>query len=238
MQRSTTPATLVICATVPEGVRAGTADVPRRPDLPVTWLASGEQLVVAAGLARQPAGDAVALRMPRGAGESRQRLRGILTQGRAILPDLAAVAIPGPVSAAVRALLVEEGIRVAVVESLGPAERGSRRPAPPGWRCRNAAWGLWEVEIAAARPAAPLSWLGFATMPRPRRRSLHVLRTEGVVAASTGGVQLSHRLERWLGWAGRHVERGTAEAISLPRLASRLAGHDAEPGDRSVLRAA
>ncbi len=124
---------------------------------------------------------------------------------------------------------------MAAVEALGATARGSRRPAPAGWRCRNAAWGLWEVELAATRPIGPLSWLGLASMPRLRRRSLHVLRIAG---GNEPIVPVARRLERWLAWASRQIERESAQAWSLSGLAARLAGQEPVAADRSVLRAA
>lgn len=238
MPGSNAPATLVICAALPKGMGpGGTAGQLRRPAVPVTWLATWERLAEAATLARGQAGSAAALEVPAGAFASRQRLRTLLARGRAAMPDLVAIAVRGSDQLEHRSLLVEEGIRVAVVSSLGPAGRGSRRPAPSGWRCRNAAWGLWEVELSPARRQGPLGWLRLPGLPRPRSRSLHVLLTDGL-ASGNGGAQLSTRLERWLAWAGRHVDRGAAEAVSLPRLVSRLTGEEQGSGDRSVLRAA
>jgi hypothetical protein len=235
MQGSKTPATLVICATLPEGPPSGAGYQRQRIGLPVTWLATCDRLSAVAAWAGQGIGDEIALELPDDVGDSRQRMRTTLARARDVLPDLAAVALRGPVAPAVRGLLVESGIRVAVVEALGATARGSRRPAPAGWRCRNAAWGLWEVELAATRPIGPLSWLGLASMPRLRRRSLHVLRIAGGNAAT---VPLTRRLERWLGWAGRQIERESAQACSLSELAARLAGHEPVAADRSVLRAA
>jgi hypothetical protein len=234
MPGSNVPATLVICASLPDGMRP---EAVGRPTVPVTWVAPWERLAAAAALARGQAGSAAALEVPAGAFASRQRLRTLLARGREALPDLAAILVRGLDPLEHRGLLVEEGIRVAVVESLGPAGRGSRRPAPSGWRCRNAAWGLWEVELRPARRAGPLGWLRLPGLPRPRSRSLHVLLTEGL-ASGNGGAQRSARLERWLAWAARHVHCGAAEAVSLPRLVARLAGEEQGGADRSVLRAA
>jgi len=144
--------------------------------------------------------------------------------------------VRGGVGFAHRDLLVEEGIRIALVEELAAAGRGSRRPAPTGWRCRNAAWGLWEVEISAGRPRSPLAWLGLGD--RPRRGSLHVLRTEALAEGNGGTVFLASRLERQLAWARRHVDQGRASALSLGGLATRLAGGEPMARDHSILRAA
>jgi hypothetical protein len=238
MPGSNAPATLVICASVPKGLRPeGAAGRHRQPDVPVTWLAPWDRLAAAATLASSQPDSAAALEVPAGAFASRQRLRTVLARGREAMPDLVAIAVHRSDLLEHRGLLVEEGIRVALVASLGSADRGSRRPAPGGWRCRNAAWGLWEVELTPARRQGPLGWLRLPGLPRPRRRSLHVLATEGLTSGN-GGACLSSRLERWLAWAGRHVDRGVAEAVSLPRLVARLAGEEHGTADRSVLRAA
>jgi hypothetical protein len=233
MQGSKAPATLVICAAVPDGLQAN-GRRRHRPDLPVAWLATCEKLTTAAALAGLAEADEVVLEVPEAAVESRQSLRTMVERSREVVPGLTAVALPGPVAPSARGVLVEAGVRVAVVETLGRAARGSRRPAPVGWRCRNAAWGLWEVELAAVRQVGPLAWLGLSTLPRVRRRALHVIRAEGLA----GGMQASHRLDRWLGWAGRHVDRGAATAVSVSALAAQLAGNEPAMADRSVLRAA
>ncbi len=235
MQGSKTPATLVICATLPEGPPSGAGYPRQRIGLPVTWLATCDRLEAAAAWAGQGTGDEIALELPDDVGDSRQQMRTTLALARDVLPDLAAVTLRGPVAPAVRGLLVESGIRVAAVEALGATVRGSRRPAPTGWRCRNAAWGLWEVELAATPGTGPLSWLGLASMPRLRRRSLHVLRIAG---GNEPMVPVARRLERWLAWASRQIERESAQAWSLSGLAARLAGQEPVAADRSVLRAA
>jgi hypothetical protein len=236
MHASDAPATLVICGTVPRTTRSEPSGLVRGPDLPVTWLAPIDRLAVAAGLAARHAGCAAALELPPAALESRGRLRGLLARGRDVLPGLAAVGVRGGVSAEHRGLLVEEGIRIALVEQLAESGRGSRRPAPTGWRCRNASWGLWEVEISAGLPRSPLAWLGLGS--QPRRGSLHVLRTEALAEGNGGTVFLASRLERQLAWARRQVDRGRGVALSLDGLATLLAGGEQAPRDHSVLRAA
>jgi len=241
MRGSKTPAAIVICATVVKGARADAVDgngAARRPEVPVTWIAGWDSLPAAAVLARRHPASAVAIDLPAGAFESRRRLRTLLARGREILPELDAVASRGPIGGEHRGLLVEEGIRGVLVDELGTDGRGSRRPAPSGWRCRNASWGLWEVAISAPRHAWPWRWLGIPVMPRPMRGGLHVLRTEGLTVGNGGSTFLASRLDRWIAWAGRHVTRGTAEALSVPGLVARLAGEEQPATDRSVLRAA
>jgi hypothetical protein len=236
MHGSDARATLVICGTLPRMTRSDTFKLVRGPDLPVTWLAPIDRLAAAAELTGGQGGCGVALELPPAALESRGRLRSLLGRGRNEVPDLAAVAVRGGVDPEHRGLLVEEGIRLALVEELAEAGRGSRRPAPAGWRCRNAAWGLWEVEISADRPRSPLAWLGLGG--RPRRGSLHVLRTEALAEGNGGAVFLTSRLERHLAWARRQVDQGRAWALSLDGLATRLAGGEQPDRDHSILRAA
>lgn len=237
MHGSDAPATLVICGTVPRTTRGEPSALVRRPDLPVTWLAPVDRLAGAAALVDRHAGSAAALELPPAALESRTRLRGLIARGRDALPGLAAVAVQGSMDAEHRGLLVEEGIRIALVDELAAASRGSRRPAPSGWRCRNAAWGLWEVEVSAGVPRrSPLAWLGLGG--RPRRGSLHVLRTEALTEGNGGTVFLASRLERQLAWARRQVDRGRGIALSLDGLAARLGGGEPVARDHSILRAA
>jgi hypothetical protein len=236
MHGSDASATLVICGTIPKLTRGEPRSLRPAPDLPVTWLAPVERLAVAAELAGHCDESAVALELPPDAFESRSGLRTLLARARDVLPGLVAVVVRGGVAASDRGLLVAEGIRIALVEKLAEAGRGSRRPAPSGWRCRNAAWGLWEVEISASPPRSPLAWLGLGG--RPRRGSLHVLRTEALAEGNGGTVFLASRLERQLAWARRHVAQGRACALSLDGLATRLSGAEQVARDHSVLRAA
>lgn len=235
MLGSKAPATIVICAAVRTTLPTGSERMLRGLPVVMTWIAPVESIEVAAALASGRAGCGVALELEASAFESRQRLRTLLARGREAQPDLVAVAIRGGTPPGHRDVLVEEGIRVALVESLAAAGRGSRRPAPSGWRCRNAAWGLWEVE--ADRPRGWAGWFGIDRLTRPRAGTLRVISGEGL-AGPRGSPQLAGRLQRWLAWAGRQVARGTAEAASLPRLAARLGGEDQASPIRSVLKAA
>jgi hypothetical protein len=236
MHGSDARATLVICGTVPRTTRSEPSGLVRGPDLPVTWLAPIDRLAVAAALAARHGGCAAALELPPAALESRSRLRRLLARGRDTLPGLATVVVSGTMGAEHRGLLVEEGIRIALVDTLAETVRGSRRPAPSGWRCRNAAWGLWEVETSAGLPRSPLAWLGLGG--RPRRGSLHVLRTEALAEGNGGTVFLASRLERQLAWARRQVEQGRGIALSLDGLAARLMAGEQAARDHSILRAA
>lgn len=236
MHQSDARATLVICGTLPRTTRGELSRLERGPELPVTWLAPIDRLASAAALAGRYVGCAAALELPFAAFESRTRLRRLLTCGRDAVPGLAVVAVSGTMAAEHRGLLVEEGIRIVLVERLAESGRGSRRPAPSGWRCQNAAWGLWEVEISAGLPRSPLAWLGLGGRPRPG--GLHVLRTEALAEGNGGAVFIASRLERQLAWARRQVEQGRGMVVSLAGLTTRLAGDDQAARDHAILRAA
>lgn len=227
MQSNTPQATVVLCATVSDAVTTGPRRSPRprftHAGVPVTWIASWNGLaeLASAGL---PSGDDVALEIPAGALESRQRIRTLLARGREAFPSLEAVSLPEAADMTHRRLLVEEGVRVALVDRLPADGHGSRRPAPRGWRCRTMAWGLWDVEVTPQDQRGLLGWLR-PRQPRLRSGSLVVLKAEGSA-------------ERWLTWATRQVERTAGRAETLGGLAAGLAGEDRLPLAGSVLRAA
>jgi hypothetical protein len=239
MHAADDPATVLIAATLPTTpVRSGRVVLStERPDrVPVTWIAPWDRLADIVG--PLPAGDDLVLELPAATLEDRQRLRTLLARGREAVPSLSAVAVRGRRPLEHRGVLVEEGIRVALVETLGDSDRGSRRPAPRGWRCRNAAWGLWEVEIAAPAPRGWRAMLGRGGRPWLRRQSLHVLRTEGLTVGNAGDLFPATRLARLVSWAGRQADRGRARAVTLTQLAGLLAGGEQAAHGRSVLRAA
>jgi hypothetical protein len=121
-----------------------------------------------------------------------------------------------------------------LVDSLAGHGRGSRRPAPAGWRCHNPAWGLWEVEMAPATRRGPLSMFGLSSRPRVRRGGLAVLGTE---AWDAHGMEC-HRLDRLATWAAGRASRAGAEATTLAGLVARLTGDEQQGLAGSVLRAA
>lgn len=237
MQAAETRATIVVCAMV-SGTPAGRrSEWPRldRSRVPVTWIASWDTLSDWAAAVRMPG--AVALDIPAAAIEARHRIRTLLARGREAVPQLDTVAVHGPIDRSHRDLLLDEGVRAVVVDRLGDDGRGSRRPAPKGWRCRNTAWGLWEVEAARAESGGWLAWLG-GGLPRPRASSLHTVATEGLTTSSGGRLQVHPQLERRLAWAERHLDRGLATAETVRGLVARLAGEERQPLAGSVLRAA
>lgn len=232
------PATLVICGTVQRPVDStGWLDATRR--VPVTWLTGIDAVGgVAAGIARAGVADEIALDIPPAACGSRAKLRDLLRRGLDEAPNLAAVVLRGPTSLEHRGLLVEHGIGVALVNAFEDDGRGSRRPAPKGWPCRNSVWGLWEVVHRPLRAGGIAGWLGLGGMPSTRPGTLHVLRTEGVTAASRGTGFLTPRLGRWIEWAGQRAGRGGVQVAGLATLPHVIAGASRPPLSGSVLRAA
>ena len=75
-------------------------------------------------------------------------------------------------------------------------------------------------------------------MLRLRRGGLHVLKTEVLMVGSGGLVFVHPRLERWLAWAGRQVDRGVARTETVGGLVAGLSGEDRLSLGRSILRAA
>ncbi len=228
------PTVIVVC-----GVASGSPKTARHGHhggaVPVTWIATAERIgtvASAVGIARGQ--HDFVLKLPAAAFESRQRLRRLLAMAREAVPSLAAIAVHGGCDVEHRPLLVEEGVRVVLVDTLAGYGRGSRRPAPAGWRCHNPAWGLWEVEMAPASRRGPLSAFGLSSRPRVRRGGLAVLGTE---AWDAQGMPC-HRLDRLATWAASKASRDGVEVTTLSGLAARLTGDDQQTLAGSVLRAA
>jgi len=239
MIASKSPATLVICATVPRQPvvpRSGSwLDVARGVPVPVTWVAGVDSL---AALGGRMEGLDLAIDLPPAACGSRTRLRDLLSRSRDAAPGIAAAVLRGPMPADHRRLLVDHGIAVALVDAFDDDGRGSRRPAPRGWACRNAVWGLWEVQVTPPRRRGVLGWLGVGGLSSPRAGSLHVLRTEGLHSGNNAATFVASRLERWMEWANGHRVRGTAVVTELSALPASLAGAGRSALAGSVLRAA
>jgi len=238
MPAGKSPPTIVVCGTMsalPRSARRGAGSPGVDGAVPVTWLVAESELPMATEILAALSGrHEIALQLPAAAFAARHKLRSVLARGREMIPDLTAIAVRQAAALAHRELLVEEGIRAVLVDSLPAAGRGSRRPAPNGWRCRNTTWGLWEIELAAARRQGPLSRLGLGTLPRVPQGGLGVLATDGW--SQTGGVH--HRLDRLVSWAGRLAARGRARLLPLSVLVGRLAGEEEPAIAGSVLRAA
>jgi len=238
MPAGKSPPTIVVCGTMsalPRSARRGVGSPSVDGTVPVTWLVAESELPKATEMLADLSGrHEIALQLPAAAFTSRQQLRSVLARGRETMPDLTAIAVRQAAALAHRELLVEEGIRAVLVDALPAAGRGSRRPAPNGWRCRNTTWGLWEIELAAARRQGPLSRLGFGTLPRLPQGGLGVLATDGW--SETGSIH--PRLERLVSWAGRLAAQGRARLLPLSVLVGRLAGEEEPALAGSVLRAA
>jgi hypothetical protein len=203
--------------------------------VPVTWIVTAERIRAATETIGSARGShEFALQIPQAAFASRHRLRTLLAMGREALPTLTAIAVRGGEPIEHRAMLVDEGVQVVLVDSLSSDSRGSRRPAPTGWRCRNSSWGLWEIELSPATRRGPLSLFGIGSRPHVPRGGLAVVAADG--QDSQGLVH--HRLERLATWADRLSTRGTAEVVSLSSLLARLSGDDQQAAAGSVLRAA
>ena len=237
MVRSRRPATLVICGTAPRQPAAGDSWLRTAGSLPVTWLVGIDAIgAVAEGVARH--GGDVALDIPPAVCGARGKLRDLLVRLRDEAPNVMAVVLRGPTPLSHRTLLVEQGIGVAIVDAFEEDGRGSRRPAPRGWPCRNAVWGLWEVLVSPHRPRGIAGWLGLGGLPRPKAGGLHVLRTEGATVGGRGEAFVTPRLDRWIGWATGRVASGAAVATGLSGLPAAITGEDRQPLSGSVLRAA
>lgn len=238
MTRPQSPATLVICAAAPQpavGRGPGWLEASRSLPVPVTWLVGVDSLAAA----ETAADTEVAIDIPPAACGSRQRLRDLLARVRDFAPTITAAVLRGPTPVENRALLVEWGISVALVDAFADEVRGCRRPAPRGWACRNTVWGLWEVLVTPVRPGGFAGWLGFEGAPRLRPGTLHVLRNgDTVMVGSANAFPLAPRLQRWLGWAVQRRERGAAEIVGLSMIPKLIAGAERTPMAGSVLRAA
>jgi hypothetical protein len=231
------PAVIVVCGVAtgsPKTARDGHPGGTSMP-VPVTWVASAERIAsVAAAVGGTRAHHDFVLQVPAAAFESRPRLRRLLAMAREAVPSLEAIAVRGGGAVEHRPLLVEEGVRVVLVDSLAGSGRGSRRPAPNGWRCHNSAWGLWEVEMGPASRRGPLSVFGLSSRPRVRRGGLAVLGTD---AWDAQGIPC-HRFDRLATWAAGRASRDGVEATTLAGLVARLTGDDQQALTGSVLRAA
>lgn len=235
MMRPRPPSTLVLCATAPRfpaGRHAAWVETAAAVGVPVSWLVGADDFVPALE------GLDVALDIPPAASGSRRRLRDLLARARDLVPGLSTVALRGPTAIEQRVLLAEWGISVALVDSFSDEGRGSRRPAPRGWGCRNVVWGLWEVLVTPPRAAGVLGWLGLGGQPRLRAGGLQVLRSDATTAGTSPAAVVPPRLQRWIAWAAQRRERGTVSVVSLSAVPRMIAGGDQQPIAGSVLRAA
>ena len=240
MRRSVDPATLVVCGTLPRPVRSGCCaswlESFARSPVAVTWAADADTLEAVAAAARTrglPVPE-LALALQPSWLDSRATLRRMVAAARQAVPGLDTAVLRGPRPLSQQSLLAEAGLRAVVVDAFADDARGSRRPAPAGWRCRNPVWGLWEVQVDPPRPSGVVAWLLRGSMPRPRSGSLHVLHAGDVPAERP----LSGRLERWLVWVARRSAAGRARLVTLADLPALLVRGGEAPVSGSVLKAA
>lgn len=239
MGRSGLPTTLIICCSLPAGmpqaILEACLDVGRQVALPVTWIAAVDRLPflversIAPDSCRQ-----LALAIP--SHQSRQELRHLLMQAVAAAPGLEAASIQAPLPAEHLQTLVGGGIRVLCRDRMDDIARGPRRPAPSGWPCRSAVWGLWEVTRTGAAPPALIG----RVLPwgsRPKSGSLSVLDL-GEQGPITGADSIRGRLERWRAWAERRASRDRVAFAALADLPALIAGGGRLPVGGSILRAA
>ncbi len=250
MTKSVAPATVLICAALPQldrrSATAGnpaavsiTAAIPKAsairvtPAIPVTWIGSVET-VTHGGFAPDRSDIAIELQPEWFA--SRQTLRTAIARARGAVPGIqTAVLRRAPLEH--RELLAESGIRVVMVDAFADTDRGSRRPAPQGWPCRSLAWGLWEVESARQRPTGLRAWLPrFTSLPVARPGGLHVLLDRTVVPGGRG--EMSPRVERWIEQVQTRQTRGAVVAATLADLPTLVERRQRQPFSGSVLRAA
>lgn len=233
MRRSVDPATLVVCATLPPPASSGglavrLAAVGRSAGV-VTWAADIRTLAAVAAERRGDGRPNLAVAIDPDWLDSRSMLRRMIVEARQAVPGLEAAVLRGPRPLALHGLLADEGIRVVAVETPGTADRGSRRPAPQGWRCRNPVWGLWEARIDEPRQRGFFGGLLRPVLSAPRAGGLQVLHAGDASAA---------RLDRWLAWASGRQAAGRLRLASLAELPRLITAGGRQPVSGSILKAA
>jgi len=245
MGRTGPPTTLVICCSLPTGMPSAAADAclesclesGRRSAVPLTWIASIDRLPLVvrhSGVGAQRS--AVALEIP--ATLSRQELRQLLARAAVEAPGIDAAAVRGPLSPEHRRLLVDGGIRVVCRERFDDVARGSRRPAPSGWPCRNTLWGLWEVtESTALPPSLASRLLAWGSHRGPLPGTLAVLDVGGQ-GPFPDPATIRGRIEQWWNWAERQNRPGQAVFATLADLPALITGAGRLPVGGSVFKVA
>lgn len=230
MPNDSTPATVVILSRISPGITDeafGTlAEAVRRTGVTVTWVADAATV---GRLAQGHDAQGWALALDDASTESRQRLRQSLVA--VDRTDVDAVVVPEGGAIAHRELLVEAGIRTAVVDRFDDVPRGNRRPAPEGWACRSIVWGLWEV---ASTPVTSSSLIG-RWIPwggGPAAGSLTVVSVLGSGVAGHTDIDRTARLI-----AGHRAGRIPKRFVRLGDLPA-LLGPGGQSKGGSVLRAA
>lgn len=230
MQEHLPPATFVVVARVDEATNPEAFDrvlaTMRARGVTVTWAMGAATLARLSP--RLPAGGVV-LALDGAAATSRRELRRSIDQFRRLHGTVEAVTFPSGTAVAHRDLLVEEGIRVAGTDRFDHAERGSRRPAPPGWQCRSALWGLWEVATARRGATGLARWLPWSGRMAPGSLTVDSVDLDSDPAVASA--KLARIVERH-----DAASRGL-QAVTLGALADIL-GPGSQSGGGSVLRAA
>lgn len=244
MARLTIPSVAVIISPIPHG--AATAEVialfgrAATDDAPVTWTTTYEMLPMVREAAKAtpatvPPSIAIDLsdRWP----TTRQSLRHELRSARAIWPALDTVVLHGPVALDHRDVLVQEGITTAGIDQFDAHPRGSRRPAPQGWRCRSIVWGLWEVAVGE-RPRRTIMDRVAAWRSHAGRAGRLTVLHAGNRDQKTSIAVIRSKLDRHRAWARRRADAGTVQTVRLSDLPSIIAGRDDTASRGSVLKAA
>jgi hypothetical protein len=168
---------------------------------------------------------------------SRQAVRSTIAAARSRRPDLGAVRARD-VARVTAHELVDAGIRIVLVDEFLEGQRGSRRPAPAGWACRQPVWGLWEVQVV--RGPTPIGWRRLL-----KRSPAKTTREGGLVVlcppVSVGNTDASAGVQdpdAWWTQAFGPARQADASYLTVPQLSSLLdRGGDATAA-RSVLQAA
>ena len=220
MHGPTAPAIRIICAPLPV---AGSRFVAPPHAEAISWY--GPLAAIEAAASTTPP---VALEIDPLAAASRQRLRDLIRATRQACPTIDAAIVSGDSPPPHRDLLAEEGIRVVLTSQFSDSGR-PRRPAPAGWPCRNAQWGLWEV----LRHASPRWQLFGRNLPRARRGTLAAIDL-GAYPAAARGRQLAAALHR----LSRQAAKGQISMATLADLPQLVTGQASRSGPASILKAA
>lgn len=231
MSHDRSPATVVIVARVPRDTTdaAFQALAGAARGAAVTWATDAdslERIAEAATDASHAAGWAVLLDADATATrqETRRRLALAASSGVPVEGCVFATGVP----AAHRDLLVAAGSGVAVVDRFDEVSRGTRRPAPEGWRCRSVVWGLWEIETAPAPVTGLGRLLPWSGSPAPGSLVVESIDLSGDARTA------QDRLARSV---ARHAGRSGTRLVTLGGLGG-LLGQGAATSGGSVLRAA
>ncbi len=228
MPENRSPATVVIVARVPEGTeeRAFADLTASAGRVPVTWAMDSDTLGRSADVAVD---GGRALVIDAAGAASRQELRRRLAALAGLGTAVDSIVFAPGVHASHRDLLVDASVAAVAVDRFDEVPRGTRRPAPAGWRCRSVVWGLWEIEMAPAAGGSLGRWLPWRGSPAPGSLLVETI--------DLGSEPRAAR-ERLARVTSRHAGAGSAvRLLSLGGLA-RMLGQGTSASGGSVLRAA